>query len=419
MSIQDIVKRAVLALGFEERAGTVAYDSSPKANNGTLLKSNGVLPAWVAGKSGFGGAIDFDGTGAYVEVPDNASLTFGDGTSDEPFTVSVWIDADDITSFCPIGKGIYNTDAEWRLLISADDKVYFQTFDESVANCYIGRMYDTVLTGYEGTYIHIVGTYDGSGASTGFKIYINGIRVDDTTYENEAGSYVAMENALNHAVWVARDAANYSNGKVDEVLVLPWELTDAEVRALYESRSAFTATPNLRRGLVLDLDLQEGAGLVAHDRSWYSKNGTITGADWVAGNVGRALDFISTNTDKLDCGNVSASVRTIAFWINLDSTTEDILELNAADRIIAVSGVLSAVSFVGTATIYVNSLLGTGISASEWTFVVITSDANENASALVVAFVNAGYNDFKLQDLKVYDRALSPAEIRAIYEGGR
>ena len=90
MSIQDIAKRAVLALGFEERAGLTAFDSSLKANNASLLKSNGVLPAWVAGKDGFGGAIDFDGTGAYLEVADHASLTFGDGASDFVVSLGGW-----------------------------------------------------------------------------------------------------------------------------------------------------------------------------------------------------------------------------------------------------------------------------------------------------------------------------------------
>lgn len=224
----ELERTLVLDLPLSEGIGTKAFDRSIRANSGDLVNA----PTWIGG-----GGVDLNGTTQYIAVPDNASLTFGDGAADEPFSVAALIRADDVTGFCLAGKGVYNTDAEWRLLIGADDKVYFQTFDESVADCYIGRMFNTALTAYEGTLLLIVGTYDGSEASTGFKIYINKLRVDDTTYENEAGSYVAMENTLNHAVWVGRDATDYGDGQVLWAKVFAKELTPAEVRSISENIS--------------------------------------------------------------------------------------------------------------------------------------------------------------------------------------
>jgi hypothetical protein len=65
---------------FDEGSGTVANDSSGYGNDGTF---NGD-PHWVVGN--FGGALEFDGTDDYVEVPDNESLQLW-----ERFTLAAWI----------------------------------------------------------------------------------------------------------------------------------------------------------------------------------------------------------------------------------------------------------------------------------------------------------------------------------------
>ncbi|PIQ91875.1 MAG: hypothetical protein COV69_04405, partial [Parcubacteria group bacterium CG11_big_fil_rev_8_21_14_0_20_39_14] len=59
---------------FDEGAGTVAYDASGNANNGTLTNfdfdddSN-----WATGK--VAGALQFDGSNDYILKSDNASLS--------------------------------------------------------------------------------------------------------------------------------------------------------------------------------------------------------------------------------------------------------------------------------------------------------------------------------------------------------
>jgi len=55
--------------------------------------------------------------------------------------------------------------------------------------------------------------------------------------------------------------------------------------------------------LVLDLPFSEGAGNIAHDRSLYGNHGTIYGATWVDGKIGKALRFDGLN----DYVRVSAS----------------------------------------------------------------------------------------------------------------
>src|SRR3989338_4761919 len=69
----------VAGYAFDEGSGTTATDTSGNNNSGTL--TNG--PAWSTGQ--YGGALSFDGTNDYVNVPDAASL---DLTS---WTISAWV----------------------------------------------------------------------------------------------------------------------------------------------------------------------------------------------------------------------------------------------------------------------------------------------------------------------------------------
>jgi hypothetical protein len=73
---------------FDEGTGTVAYDSVGH-NDGTLHGN----PQWVTGQ--VGGALDCDGNGDYVQVPDNDSLT-----PSKEITIAYWL-------YSRGGAGIY------------------------------------------------------------------------------------------------------------------------------------------------------------------------------------------------------------------------------------------------------------------------------------------------------------------------
>jgi len=172
-------------------------------------------------------------TDDYISIADADVFSFGDSTNDSPFSVSAWVNMDDATSFMIANKGIYNTDGEWSLYIDSSDKFRLILRDESVASCQIGRKYDTVLTSYEDTWIHLVATYDGSGgvdAEDGINIYLNGVAVDDTDVKN--GTYVAMEN-LTHDVWIGRYSTTYAEGQISNLKIWKNELTSTQVEYLY------------------------------------------------------------------------------------------------------------------------------------------------------------------------------------------
>jgi len=77
---------------FNETSGTNALDSSGLGNNGFIDGQNGNVPARVAGKPGFGGALRFTNNSvdhAFVAIPSNGSLMIGQ-TATNPWTITAW-----------------------------------------------------------------------------------------------------------------------------------------------------------------------------------------------------------------------------------------------------------------------------------------------------------------------------------------
>ena len=173
-----------------------------------------------------------DGVDEYISLGDSDDLSFGNGTTDSPFSVSAWVKMDDATKFRILLKADNSaTENEWGLFTSASDLLFFQLYDSSTS-VKISRYYNTALTSYEGQWIHISATYDGSSSVSGIKLYLNGVRVDDTN--SITGSYVAMHNTTT-AVEVGKYTTSYASGNVDEVAIFNTELTSDNITSIYNS----------------------------------------------------------------------------------------------------------------------------------------------------------------------------------------
>lgn len=201
-------------------------DSSQNALDGVIQNGAVVL----------NGVLELAGTASqqYVSVSDDDLLSFGIGTEDSGLSVSTRLNLTDATDFNFLTKGIFNSNAEYRLFVNNNDKLEVRLYDESVADCYIGRLYDTAVTDLEGNWINVVVTYDGSGTSAGVKLYLNGNLLTTVASELNASSYVAMEN-LNANLYIGRYDTAYANGKLDDLAIYKRELTADEVKRLYSS----------------------------------------------------------------------------------------------------------------------------------------------------------------------------------------
>ena len=170
---------------------------------------------------------DLDGTNDYVEIAD--SDDFSPISSD--MSISAWIYMDSFSSGFGIAKKYHTAKYEWVFGIDENGKLLFLIFDSSEGS-HIGMGNDTALS--TGEWLHVVGTYqnDATPTSADVKLYLNGVKVDDTNIEE--GTFVECEN-LGAPVRIGRLSHSYSNGKIDNLIIYDHVLTLAEIKALYNS----------------------------------------------------------------------------------------------------------------------------------------------------------------------------------------
>jgi len=217
-------------------SGATVNDLSRHANDLTCSVDLSVLTEqstflfnpYFQGESVF---INLDGTDEYLYRANDTDFDFGDAATDDAFSIVCCVNPDDVTSRQIIGKWDDNNQREWRLFFDANGYPTLQLYDES-ADTYIGRQDQTAFT--TGSWQVIVATYDGSGINAGCKIYIDGVQLDDTDYDN--GVYVAMEAVTaNLMVGALKNAAVYSeyyDGKMTWIGVAAKELSPDEVWSL-------------------------------------------------------------------------------------------------------------------------------------------------------------------------------------------
>lgn len=185
---------------------------------------------------------DFDGAAEYLAIADADDLSFGDGSTDSPFTVSMWIRGDILEDVPYINKSdAMGVNTEWVLMGAVSDAVSFVMVDNSEAACYVGRSLNpTEYLTYTGQWVHIVGVYDGTGGanqSASVKVYLNGVRRDNANLESNPGNYVAME-PLGADVLIGKSilmGPQWTDGKISKVQIFPQGLTPTQIFDLFLS----------------------------------------------------------------------------------------------------------------------------------------------------------------------------------------
>ena len=151
---------------LDEGSGSTANDSSTNDNDGTVDGSS-----WVASMSGYGYALDFDGSNDYLSVVDDNSL---DITS--ALTIELWVNQE-ISGYSGnqskyiIGKGTSYRREPYLLIYSyTSNEWYFR------ANTGDGdyTVYATAQSGWH----HLAAVFDGSS----LKLYIDGELEASTTF---------------------------------------------------------------------------------------------------------------------------------------------------------------------------------------------------------------------------------------------
>ena len=174
--------------------------------------------------------------------------------------------------------------------------------------------------------------------------------------------------------------------------------------------------------------LDEGSGATAYD---YLKrhNGTVTpsagGSNtsttdmWDGGTSGKyngSLEFDGTD-DYLSVGNLGSVGNTVSVWVKPSSTTQKILELSGSAYLEISAGSVSATGFTAP-TIYVDGLAKTSFPDTNWHLITVTDTTAVNASAMNIGKQSTNYFTGQLDDVRVYNYALSAGQVKKIFNEG-
>ncbi|MCP4260708.1 MAG: LamG domain-containing protein [Planctomycetes bacterium] len=255
---------------LDEDSGTIAYDSSSNENHGTLNGST-----WRPSYGQIGGAIELDGIGDYVEVPDDMSF---DITNE--ITVTAWINPVDVAEWRTIVSKYAHTPA-WR------KDLYWLLYGGNIGVSLAGPSgiggadWIPEVPIESGTWAYVALSYDGFA----MKMYKNGINV---ATNNISGDLLLGDSASNESFYIGQNTewGEYFDGLIDDVRIYDRTLTSGQVQDLFNGipptfTKAFNPNP------------PDGA---LHADTWISMS-------WSAGNFAVSHDvYIGDNFDAVNEG---------------------------------------------------------------------------------------------------------------------
>ena len=395
-------------------------------NHGTLSGDANAAADGMVGQ-----AFSFDGAGDHIAIPDSQNLDITD-----EITIEAWIHpATPINGYILSKQEDTGPSGAYSILVSDDVNGFDSRFN--------GTTFRSSFTHFN-QWSHVASTYSSSAGEV--KNYINGVLLD--TF-----SHTGLISITNDPLQIGRRLPNnfFFNGLIDEVSIFNRALTEAEIKAIFEAGTAGKRKP---------VGIEPPAGMV----SWWpgdgnasdiidGNHGTLNGATFATGKVGQAFnfdgnDFVDT---QANVGLTGAQARSIDLWVNIAADGGGLgaipvgYGVAGTDQLFALAitkpgGGLSGgrnVFFSG----FFNDLLGfMPISLNTWHHIAVTYDGTTlaiyvdgvlDASALkslgtidsVLSMgkaISGGWTPFKglIDEVELFDRALSPAEIRAIFEAG-
>ncbi len=233
---------------FDENTGTIAADSSGRANTGTL--SGATLPTWCpALNSGQSFPLSFDG-GDYITLgSSNAFIPTG------VFSMTFWVKANSQGTTRPFWARWTDGDGLQGIAYTISTTAMFaQRF-------YNGGGTNLSFSTVTGAWQHIGWTYDG----TTHRTYVNGVDTGLTANDTNV-----MKNNISPKLFGANDgfAANFI-GLLKSFIIYGRCLTPTEVLASYNG------TAVSRTSILAEWLMKEGTGTTIADTSGNSNTGTF------------------------------------------------------------------------------------------------------------------------------------------------
>ncbi len=170
-----------------------------------------------------------------VDMGDDNAFSFGDGSTDDPFSMTAWVRRASSSASAGSIAAKFNGGAgaarEWIFQTEANDLLLILLRDESAAAT---LQIISVNPIEEIKWTHVAFTYDGSGTAGGLTLYTNGLVF--ASADVSAGSYTAMENTTSDLLLLSQEGdgsiVNNWNGDVIDWRLFSRELSAADVLSI-------------------------------------------------------------------------------------------------------------------------------------------------------------------------------------------
>ena len=403
---------------MDEGSGSTAADSTPFANDATLYGATWTTDC--AGNSGleFDGVADTAATNADFDPPERGAVAF-------------WFRSDGAPA---IWQSMWGVGINFEMWQGADGLVAFDLSTDG----FTGGFITTDPLDMEDRWYHLIAEYDSDDDS--YAIYING----ELHKSGISAAAMDKQTANTLTFGVRTGITQYFDGGIRDFRIYNRSLTPSEKSEL--------------SGLAAYWKLDETSGSVAVDSSSNGHDGTLVGSPtWTtAGNIDGSLDFeIDDGVDRVDAGtfNVGGSAISVSAWVRPEdgvfdgriifkSTANDIPdqdwglvidESQELDFRIKAGGARDMLQYSGS------------MSPGKWFFVVGTYDGttmrlyingvevanmlhsvggalDEDSTATVTlgdSPIGDRAYDGRIDDARIFSRALCPTEIYGQYKSGR
>jgi hypothetical protein len=230
---------------LDEKEGTEAADSSGSGLTGRVVGD----AVWSPEGGKFGGAIEFDGAGDYIDLGNDPRFDFS-----EAMSISVWVRPKD---FDTDGQAVISKGDTWLIARSQGGGQTLEFICNGIngpnppADKWPGVRSEDGIN--DGQWHHIVGTYDAADAK--LILYIDGKMcmtkdVDGRPIDISHSNLFIGENS--------RSPGKFWSGLIDDVRLYDFALTAADVNSLYVPEKTKT---NLQALLAMVI-LVVGVGIV-------------------------------------------------------------------------------------------------------------------------------------------------------------
>lgn len=429
------------------KGGTIAYDRSGYGND-VMLTNMDKDSSW--GNGVIGGALKYDGDNDLAQTAVGPAALY---STDNTHSVVFWAKKNSAsqTDFRFIFIGASGSHG----YVVANGNLYCANHQLKISKLGVVDL----CAGYfpQDTEWHHVAVV---WSSTGNTVYIDGA-VSGTN--GNTSNFISGSNAFQ----IGGTYENYYNGWMDDVRIYNRALSASEVSRLYklgiQGGQKFKTVSE--SGLVGHWDFDDGQGTVAQDKSGQNSNGSLTNfdgsGDWVNGKINTAVSFDGTNDHvQVDDDFGDPNTLTMTAWFKT-SASSDMGILGQSDQqpptsptsntptvMIQQSGHMHVefwtgsivnmestdtyndgewhhVAFVGDGTIqtlymdgeYVTSRSGV-IDNSWWVYTQIgagwcTGASSNRCDSAVNTWT---YFNGDIDDVRIYNRALSAEEVQTLYE---